>query len=394
MKVQSIAFKSDNLLDQAKSKISPNSIATNQITSDKVEASKNKQKNNTKKQVVIGLGAVVVIIALIKHKYIGEFFTKLFRKKEKTTSIIEEPTLSRENLTVDIQSVNEKLSGIKTIPISENISSSKIDNEVTNIIKEADSQNALTEVPTPREKIILTNEKLKINYVEDIPLKRQSKAYLFGEEYVGPDNYGTFFEKNMYKRPVSFPTWAGECSRVNLSMPKYLYHITSSNCAANILKEQKLNKANYGIIKGIYAFDIGNLLLNQGRTNSSFAKYGKISYGDSLLRWYSMPEFNPNANGKISIIRIPTENLKDKIVVKPMNSNIEPQNLRNVFSLDYETDLLEYIIKEDKFLDLASNNISVIDTININGLTASEFFTWLGRKTGKLFEQLPSLNSN
>ncbi len=78
MNVQQISF--NNNLNQPEQKINSGLVAF-ASTPDKFESSN--KKDNTGKYILAGLGVVAVIIAIVKHKQIGEFLNKLFKRGEK-----------------------------------------------------------------------------------------------------------------------------------------------------------------------------------------------------------------------------------------------------------------------------------------------------------------------
>ena len=86
MQVQQISFK--NNINQPTQKIGSGSIAFS-ASADKFESSN--KKDNTRKFILAGLGVIAAIVAIIKRKQIGEFFSKLFKGGEKTGENLEPP---------------------------------------------------------------------------------------------------------------------------------------------------------------------------------------------------------------------------------------------------------------------------------------------------------------
>ena len=84
MKVQQIYLK--NNFNKPEQKVGFGQTFT-AVFSDKVESSN--KKDNTKKYFFAGIAVLAAIVAIVKHKQIGEFFTKLFKTGEKAGADIE-----------------------------------------------------------------------------------------------------------------------------------------------------------------------------------------------------------------------------------------------------------------------------------------------------------------
>lgn len=86
MKIQQISFKNNfNQFEQRASSV--NTAVT--MPADKFESSN--KKDNTKKYIFAGVGVLALIIAIAKHKQIGEFFAKLFKNDKKVGGSVEAP---------------------------------------------------------------------------------------------------------------------------------------------------------------------------------------------------------------------------------------------------------------------------------------------------------------
>lgn len=80
MQVKQISFKNNSTLPEQRINSGQSAVIT---TSDKFESSN--KKDTTGKYILVGLGIVAAIVAIVKHKQIGEFFSRLFKKGEKVS---------------------------------------------------------------------------------------------------------------------------------------------------------------------------------------------------------------------------------------------------------------------------------------------------------------------
>ncbi len=86
MKVQQVSFKNNSITPEQRTSSEQSTVIT--TSSDKFEASS--KKDNTGKYILAGLGVVTLIVAIVKHKQIGEFLNKLFKGK-KTVGDVDHP---------------------------------------------------------------------------------------------------------------------------------------------------------------------------------------------------------------------------------------------------------------------------------------------------------------